>query len=174
VTILSHTIHTDSRTSAEHRTIEASFQDHTGKQHRRVWSGVPIATVPNVWCLAQYTVIAGVLAETEVQARLILTERGQNPDLVPPVHQTQSAFDRRLLGQLMALGSIDQLLAAIPFWLAVQTRGGANSNSRASYLGVIRAEYDLVNGRFSDLQGVAGGVQTVNAQRWTDVRGAWL
>jgi hypothetical protein len=98
-----------------------------------------------------------------------------------PVHQEgataedqQVNFDRRLIAALMQETSVDTLIGALPFWTAQETRNGANNNARADKLGVPRAEYVQADARFGDLQGVAGGVTTVNEQVWDGLpSGAW-
>lgn len=81
-------------------------------------------------------------------------------------HQPQADYDRRVLVQLMKQTDINVLIAALPWWVAHQARAGNNDVQRAAFLGVPTAEYQDISARMGDVQGVAGGVDTVNAQVW--------
>lgn len=103
-----------------------------------------------------------------IDKNLIKREASQGTDIVP-VHQTQAEYDRRALGFLMTETDAHKFLAALPFWQAVESRGGANANARAAYLGVSRANYDLVNKRFGDVQGAASFLNNSKGQIWSDI-----
>jgi len=171
MSIVANEILKDSALGGNRRSVKARFQDHLAVWHVRSWAG-PI-TDTAAFVTARELIVEGELQVTEVVDALKQAELGNDPDKSSD-HQLQADFDRRLLGLLMQELSIDTKIAAIPFWTAVEGRGGANANQRAAYLGVIRAEYDLVSAMFGDLQGVSGGVNTVNGQIWDDQREAWL
>jgi len=171
MSIVANEILVDSPLGYGRKAVEARFQDHVGVWHKRGYTG-PIADTA-AFLTSQEPIVEGELQVSEVTDALKQAELGNDPDKSAD-HQPQADFDRRLLGLLMQELSIDTKIAAIPFWLAVETRGGANANQRAAYLGVTRPEYDLVSAMFGDLQGVSGGVDTVNGQIWDEQRDAWL
>jgi len=47
-----------------------------------------------------------------------------------------------------------------------EVRAGANTNARAAYLGVARADYDLVATRYNQITGVATGLANDAARVW--------
>jgi hypothetical protein len=77
----------------------------------------------------------------EIEEAMREAARGNNPDKVPPDHQTQAEFDRRVISALMQNTSIETTIAALPFWTAHQARSGNNNVQRAATLGVPVAEY---------------------------------
>jgi hypothetical protein len=116
------------------------------------------------------------LAQEEIGEALEKAERGENPDKVPPDHQTQADFDRRLIAALMQNTSIETTIAALPFWTAHQAsaRSGNNNVQRAATLGVPTAEYAEADSRFGVAQGIAGGVNTWKSETWAQPpSGSW-
>ena len=107
-------------------------------------------------------------ANIELSQAYSAASTGQSPERVAE-HQTQAEFDRRLLGRLMIDPDIYTFHAAQPFWSAVQARGGANANQRAAYLGVSRANYDLIANRFGDDQGAAFFIDNAKGQVWSEI-----
>lgn len=81
---------------------------------------------------------------------------------VPPNHLTQPEFDRKILGLLMLVRDITIFREGYAFFLAMESRNGANKNARADNLGVPRDEYTLVDKRFHD---VAGGLVLIDGDK---------
>ena len=154
--------------------VRYKFVDHLAVEYYESWqleAGVDAAT----FMAQRVTALEDVeLPEREVGAQLGAANSLLNPDKVPPDHQSQENFDRRLIGELMTVRDVDVLIASLPFWTAQELRNGNNNVQRAANLGVPTAEYVEADGRFGDLQGVAGGVATVNEQQWGSVKDAWI
>jgi hypothetical protein len=72
------------------------------------------------------------LVREEIEEAMREAARGNNPDKVPPDHQTQAEFDRRVIAALMQNTSIETTIAALPFWTAHQARSGNNNVQRAA------------------------------------------
>lgn len=156
-----------------YRNVRYKYTFHTGEEiyHDQLLADGVDA---NADMLTRIPVIEEQRLRSEIDDQYRLVYSGDNPDKVPPDHQTQAEFDRRLLAKLMQERSTDALLAALPFWDAFQIRGGNNVNARADYLGVPRPEYDDVRFRFGDMKGVEGGVTNVNNQVWDEIpSSAW-
>lgn len=148
------------------------FTDHTGRVWKEKWKHGPAVTDPVAWATTvRQPKIESQLAHHEIQEALLEARLGRNPDKVPPDHQTQQEFDRRLLAELMQLDDANVLLICLDFWRAhiVPTRSGNNVNARADALGVPRAEYAEVDARFNDMIGVEGGINNVKNQTWGDI-----
>ena len=96
-------------------------------------------------------------------------------DKVPVYNETQADYYRRALGQAMLLSDIDDVLAYIPLFQAMENHpnSGKNAGQRANYLGVIKADYDLMAVRFGSLQGIAGGVATDKTKIWSELPEEW-
>ncbi len=148
------------------------FTDSTGTVHER---RVRLRNQTQAEFMADQTpVIDRTLWEGEIAQALRKAREGENPDKVPPDHQTQAEFDRRLLAELMQNRDIRTLHSAVPFWEAHQSRSGNNNNARSQTLGVPFAEYQDVADRMGDMQGVVGGVNNVFSKTWGDIpSGAW-
>ena len=104
----------------------------------------------------------------EVMEAISLAWDRQNPDRIPD-HQTQAEFDRRVLGQMMLVDDAHAVLAAYPMFQAVELRGGANANQRADYLGMDVATYNLIDDRFSNVNGVAWFLTDEKNQLWDEL-----
>ena len=153
--------------------VRYRFVDHLGVEYFETWR-LQAGLDANTFMADRVTALETVdLPEREIAAQLNVAAVGDNPDKVPPDYQTQTDFDRRLIGQLMVEADIDTLIAALDFWTAQELRNGNNNNARADNLGVPRPEYIEADGRFGDAQGVAGGVESVNAQVWDRIKDAW-
>lgn len=161
--------------------IDAVFEYdwHTGRSSRQKWR-LASGTDVDAFRLAQVPKVEVSQRKSEINNQVTIARKGINPDKVP-VHQEgataeeeQQNFDRRLIAALMQETSVDVLIAALPFWTAQEGRNGNNNNIRADRLGVPVTEYVQADARFGDVQGVAGGVETVNEQVWDDPpSGAW-
>ncbi len=90
-------------------------------------------------------------------------------------NDTQADYYRRSLGLAMLIIDIDDLISYIPLFQAMENHpdSGNNAGQRATYLGVVRADYDEIAARFGDAFGVSGGVDTVNAQVWEELPPEW-
>lgn len=170
--IVAHELIRDEDIGGGKRLVIARYQDSTGEWHQRSWTG-PITDVAQ-FVLDQIPQIEEDLAQQEIDAAVSEAVAGNNPDKVP-VHQTQIEFDRRLIGRLMVIDQvdIDARLSALPFWIAQEGRNGNNNNARADTLGVPRTEYSDTDNVFGDLQGIQGGVNSINAKLWDEVLEAW-
>ena len=83
-----------------------------------------------------------------------------------PEYQAQADLDRRTLGLLMLEDDPRVFLNGLEYFLAVDLRGGSNVNARANYLGITRADYDLIAARFGDVQGAAFFIDDDKTQIW--------
>ena len=99
-------------------------------------------------------------------------EAGRLVDLNPN-YQDQRDYDRRGLGRAMTITGTDEFYEVLPLFRAMEARGGANANQRASYLGVTRADYDLMAARFNDVAGIAFFLDDAKGQVWDDVPEGW-
>jgi len=163
--IVSHTVTTTPQSSTRMNVVY-TFTDHLGGT-TVVNKLQPNGTDTNAEALAMYALIEAQLADREINEAVGVAERLENPDKVAD-HQSQADFDRRLCGRLMTLEDAHHFLAALPFWQAVEFRGGANANQRAAYLVVPRPEYDLVAGRFGDVQGAATFLNDDKGHIWRE------
>ena len=89
-------------------------------------------------------------------------------------YQTQAEYDARALGRAMMMTDVDEFYAILPLFLAMETRGGANANARAAYLGTDRPTYDLINDRFSDVQGISFFLDNAKGQIWDELPGEFV
>lgn len=117
---------------------------------------------------AMTTTIEEQLAEQEVNDAVAQAELGNNPDKVAE-HQPQADFDRRVLGRMMLFTDVHTFYAAYPMFQAVESRGGANKNQRASYLGISTSQYDLIANRFNNVSGVAWFLNDEKNQVWSEL-----
>ena len=98
-------------------------------------------------------------------ASLADIEAGSGLDIVAE-YQDQPDYDRRALGKAMIGDDIEEFHATLPLFKAMESRGGANANQRATYLSVIRADYDLMANRYGDDEGVAFFIEDHKNQVW--------
>lgn len=171
MSIVSHTI-TTSPQSDTRINITVVFTDHLGDT-TTVRKQVPTDYDSEAWALSYYAVLDEQAASGEISEAFQNAENGINPDRVA-VYQTQSEFDRRLLGRLMTVEDVNVFYAGLPFFQAVESRGGANANQRAIYLDVPRAEYDLVAARFGDVQGISFFLDDAKDAIWPDIPDGWM
>ena len=118
--------------------------------------------------LARIPVIEARQAEQEVTIAVNTAEMGISPDIVPD-YQLQSDYDRRALGQFMALADVHWFNEGRVLFLAMEARGGANANQRAVYLGITSGTYSEIDNRFSDLAGAQTFINDNKNQRWDDI-----
>jgi hypothetical protein len=171
MSIVSH-LWTTAPQSDTRMTARIVFLDHVGLA-TVISQLLPIGTDVDAVALSMYADIEEQQADGEVANAYGVIERGVNPDKAA-VYQSQADFDRRLLGRLMTEENVQYFYAGLPFWQAVEGRGGANANQRASYLGVVRAEYDLVADRFGDVQGIGFFLDDAKGQIWPEPLEEWL
>ena len=112
-----------------------------------------------------------LLADKHLQARKKADIASD--DLPTLWSDSQADYDRRSLGFAMTIESTDLFYTYLPLFKAMETRGGANANQRSSYLGVARAEYDLMSDRFGDVEGIAFFLDDAKGQVWDEVKGDW-
>jgi hypothetical protein len=150
------------------------FTTSTGDVRPEKWKhGVGVD--PVAWMAAtRVPQLDATLVREEIEEAMREAARGNNPDKVPPDHQTQADFDRRLIAALMQDTSIETTIAALDFWTAHQARSGNNNVQRAATLGVPVAEYAEADSRFGVAQGIAGGVNTWASETWVEPpSGSW-
>lgn len=155
--------------------IDAVFEYdwHTGRTSRQKWR-LAAGTDVDTFRAGHVPKVEAAQAEAEISGAMLIARKGQNPDKVPPDHQTQIEFDRRLIAALMQDTSIETTIAALPFWTAHQARSGNNNPQRAATLGVPTAEYAEADSRFGVAQGIAGGVDTWKSETWDILpSGSW-
>ena len=104
----------------------------------------------------------------EIDTQFTIAENFQNPDKTAE-YQQQADFDRRLLARMMQTPDVHVFYAGYPFFQAVESRGGANANQRATYLGVTSGEYGLVEDRYNNVNGVAWFLTDEKNQVWEEI-----
>jgi len=107
------------------------------------------------------------LAPIESDSQTVELQAGGEEAL--PEYQTQADIDRRTLGRLMLEDDPRVFLNGLEYFIAVELRGGSNANARATYLGIPRAEYDLISKRFGDVQGAAFFINDDKGQIWEEL-----
>ena len=170
MSIVSHTVTTTPQSETRANAVY-TFTDHVGVTVT-VNKLVANAFDTNADALSMYAQIEQQQADNEIAEQVAVAEQLQNPDKVA-VYQTQPVFDRRLSGRLMTLEDAHAFLAGLPFWTALEARGGPNAVQRAAYLGVPKPEYDLVDNRFGDVQGAAAFLNDDKGQIWDDPLDGW-
>ena len=170
MSIVSHTVTTTPQSGTRVNAVY-TFTDHVGVTVT-VNKLVANAFDTDADALSMYAQIEQQQADSEIAEQVALAERWINPDKVP-VYQTQAEFDRRLLGRLMTEWDVHTFSAGLPFFQAVELRGGANANQRASYLGVTSTDYGLVDNRFGDSQGVQFFIDDEKGAVWDEPLEGW-
>ena len=170
MSIVSHTVTTTPQSATRVNAVY-TFTDHVGV------TVIVNKLVANAFdmeadALSMYAHIEVGQADKEISEAVAVAEALGNPDKVA-VYQIQSVFDRRLSGRLMTLEDAHAFLAALPFWQALEARGGTNAVQRAAYLGVPKPEYDLVDNRFGDVQGAASFLNDDKGQIWDSPLEGW-
>ena len=146
---------------------------HRHTNHLAIVSETSVKRVDGAFDVAADRALSAIQAdlsdvELELQQAISDARSGLTVDRVPSF-QTQVEFDRRLLGRLMMVSDVHAFHNSLPFFQAVQTRGGANSNARAAYLEITRDDYDLINARYGDTQGAAVFITDQKGQVWEDL-----
>jgi hypothetical protein len=118
---------------------EYEFTDHTARVFKERWR-LKAGLLPADFIPIRVPQLESELARKEIEEAIARAEAGDNPDKVPPDHQTQAEFDRRVISALMQNTSIETSIAALPFWTAHQARSGNNNVQRAATLGVPTAK----------------------------------
>ena len=162
--IVSHTI-TATSPNGTRKTVEFYLTDNLAVDRQKASIFIKLNDDPNPVIIALYTQQDQADIDTEIADALSSAKNDTNPDRVP-VYQTQAEFDRRLLGELMLVTNVHTFHTALPFFQAVEGRGGANAGQRATYLGVTTGNYNLIAARFGDDQGVAFFLDNVKGQIW--------
>jgi hypothetical protein len=168
--IVSHTL-LQSSNSGNRDYVVYQFTDNETETHN-IEKYVPVGFDTDADMLSMYAELDILLADKEINDALYQAEILNNPDKVA-IHQSQADFDRRVLGRLMQEENAHIVLAALPFFQAMELRGGANAGQRAAYLGVTTEDYNLVDNRFGDVQGVSFFLNDEKDQVWTDIHEGW-
>ena len=171
MSIVSHTVTTTKQSETRVNAVY-TFTDHVGETVT-VNKLVANAFDMEADALSMYAQIEQQQADREISEQLGVAERWINPDKVP-VYQSQADFDRRLLGRLMTQWDVHTFSAGLPFFQAMELRGGANAGQRAAYLGVTTGEYTEVDNRFGDSQGVQFFIDDEKNNVWNSVREDWI
>lgn len=162
----------DSHTQSDGtRYVTHYFTDHLGgvtKRGPHSVAGSDTETEYAVLRAGMEQSILNHLANQEIQAAIARAEQGLSVDAIPD-HQTQAEFDRRVLGRMMLIGDAHTFHNAYSFLQAVELRGGANANQRASYLSVSTADYNLIDTRFGNVNGVAWFLADEKNQIWSEL-----
>lgn len=170
MSIESHTI-TTSPQSATRMNVAYVFTDHLSKTIT-VRKLVLNSLDTEADALDMYSGIEQSQADNEIVEAVGAAERWENPDKVAE-YQSQSDFDRRVLGRLMTYLDAHIFYAGLPFFQAVELRGGANAGQRAAYLGVTTEEYTLVDNRFGDVQGISFFLDDDKNNVWDNIPQDW-
>ncbi len=125
-----------------------------------------LATDVDSIALSNIPTLENDLISSEHNSAYEVGVQGGNQDTVVPVFQPQSEFDLAVLTLFMKEADVHIFHASLPFFLAVETRGGANANQRALYLGIDRVTYDQIAKRYGDDQGAAFFIEDSKNQVW--------
>jgi hypothetical protein len=154
------------------RGIYEEHIDDSGVSHEYRYNAPPAGQFDEVAALAAHAIA--------VAAQIPVVEVGlDQKDLKnggverTPTEQAQADYDRRMLGLYMVETNAHTFLSGLDFFLAVESRGGANAGQRAAYLGVPLAEYNEVANRFGDVQGAAFFLNDDKNQVWDEVKPGW-
>lgn len=156
--------------------IEVLFRytDHQANTYDRGPKRIPEGTNLTDLMEQERQLLFGELAEHEVNGYVAQAEAlspSFDPNFATQWNEVND-FDRRVLGYLMTY-PVDQIEYTLGFWAATQSRGGANTGQRATFLGVPRAEYELVEDRYGLVQGLTTSLQTDRASIWISPLQGW-
>ena len=154
----------------EYRDVRYEFRDHLYPASAPVFKNKNIATGVDTETdmLAMIPALEERQSEVEVIKAIAAAETGISPDIVPD-YQPQADYDRRALGQFMTLANVHHFNEGRILFLAMESRGGANANQRATYLGITSITYSEIDDRFSDLAGAQTFINDNKLQRWDDI-----
>lgn len=141
--------------------------DQTGK----IWERRPNVPPENddAATLAAWVVeLDAALPDYEAQEEAGRAGRGQQQ---AAQHQTQAELDKATLNLLMQIVDSLEFSNTLQWFRDFEVRGGASANARATYLGVLKAEYDLVAARYNQITGVKSGLEADAARVWEE--GFW-
>lgn len=142
-------------------------------QAGRVWSRRPIVDAANNDTATLAAFVADLdanLASIEVKEE---TSRALKNESRPTEHQTQSTLDRRVLAELMGIEDALIFSDSLPWFRAFEIRAGANTNARASYLGVPRSEYAEVETRYNQITGITSLLNDDVGRVWETAPRGW-
>ena len=165
MSITIRTIADDSTQATRHIVVDYTF--HTGEILRKRFS-IGLVDDAMTEAIAHDQEVLDEMARREVGAGLSLAEQGLSPEITVK-HQPQADYDRRILGNMMLEINSHVFFAAYTFFQAVEGRGGSNANARASYLGIVKAVYDDIAARFSNVTGVAWILTDERNKVWTEL-----
>lgn len=157
--------------SATEKLVTHYFEDQFGKIYQRGPLQVPITETETEYAIARASIqveIENALAKAEADNAVAQAENGVNPDKVP-AYQPQSDYDRRVLGRAMTIVDAHHFFVIYSMFQAVESRGGANANQRASYLGISTTEYNQIASRFSNVSGVSWFLTDEKNQIWNEL-----
>ena len=176
MSVISHQTIEDSEQADGRRHVRYEFTDNLGDKHYRGPKVVSAGFNADADRVTMVPDVEEALALAEILDAILLAESQLlNPDKVPDhqsggtVEEQQANFDRRVLGRCMLFESAHALYAAYPMFQAVELRGGANANQRASYLGLSVVTYNQIDARFSNVNGVAWFLADEKNQIWNDL-----
>jgi len=89
-----------------------------------------------------------------------------NATVTPAEHQTPAELDKATISLLMQIVDSLEFSQTLPWFREFEPRGGANTNARASYLGVTSQQYGLVADRYNQITGVTSGLEADAARVW--------
>lgn len=152
--IISQQIVEDSPQSNNRRRVQYAFTDHLGVVYTYGEIIVSDTFDADVDILSRVVGVEKDLADKEIYDAVSGVYIGISPEKVPE-HQSQAVYDRRVLGRMMLVEDAHAFYAAYPMFQAVELRGGANTNQRATYLGIPSATYALIANRFNNVSGIS-------------------
>ena len=170
MSIVSHSIVTSPQSSTR-MSVTYTFTDHVGKTVA-IQKLVPNNFDTNADALFMYPYIEAQQASMEVASAASIASVGMNPDRVA-VYQDQADFDRRVLGVVMTVANAQLFLGSLPFYQALEVRGGANAAARAAYLGVPQTEFQLVETRFNQIMGTKVVLDADQDRVWDGLLEGW-
>jgi len=147
------------------RSIYEQHIDHLGVAHPHNYLTLPVGEFDEVAALATNA----VWIESELPINEVRTDAARYKDTGTertPEHQLQADYDRQVLRELMQEEDALAFANTLPFFRAIEIRGGANAAQRANYLGVPKTEYDLVATRYNQITGLVSGLNDDAARVW--------
>lgn len=154
----------DDSIQGANRIVQVDYYIHTGEILRKRLNMLATDD-PMTEAIANDQNVLDEMVEREVGDAVANIVNGASLDIVSE-HQLQADYDRRVLGRLMTETNSHIFGEAYTFFQAVESRGGANANQRASYLGITTDDYGMIDDRFSNVNGVNWFLTDEKNQVW--------
>ncbi len=175
MTIEAWDITTDTTDPSGNRTLEYTYTDHLGTPYP---SGQFTIAPPeaatfdaNADMLSRIPQLEARLADNEVDAAVNAASDPNTPIPTNAEHQDLTTYYRRVLGRLMLfdMEQLGQFNRTLDFFRAVEVHLGNPPNSRGARLGVLEADYDLIEARYNQHAGISSFIAAEEGRIWSDL-----